>query len=160
MPIFWGLFFCASSFWDVHLLCLFFLFSFLFDFLAARVGRIGVGEVGGTPSSASSGSEIEHVCRSASLPDADDAELRRVGHLGTGGGPKGCKPSQARRRRHCTRRMPTFNIYIQAHCCTLRCTAHTARVPFAGALSRQHAQEFLRTVCDPPANNQFVEAYR
>ena len=43
---------------------------------------------------------------------------------------------------------------------TLRCTAHTARVPFAGALSRQHAQEFLRTVCDPPANNQFVEAYR
>ena len=68
--------------------------------------------------------------------------------------------SQARRRRHCTRRMPTFNIYIQAHCCTLRCTAHTARVPFAGALSRQHAQEFLRTVCDPPANNQFVEAYR
>ena len=46
---------------------------------------------------------------------------------------------------------------LYAHC---GCTARTVCAPFPGALSRQHAQEFLRTVCDPPTNNQFVEAFR
>ena len=55
--------------------------------------------------------------------------------------------SQARRRRHCTRRMPTFYIYIQAHCMYTAYALHTRRVSPLQARSRGSTRRSFSAPC-------------